>query len=740
MESSQRLKAVTTVVQEDERLNGKHVAAASTGEETVVDVSAKSWDVSLFEKPPSTSAQELYVYHNTFHLIPRSIRRLQRLKTLKFFANEIEILPQETVDLAELESLQVKVSLPGISGISLQKLKSLRELELHRVPPKLKAFSIFSDVSGLKCLTKLSICHFSIRYLPPEIGCLKRLEELDLSFNKLKNLPDALAELVVLKSLRVANNKLVDLPPGISCMRCLESLDLSNNRLTSLAAINLTSMEALCYLNLQYNRLPYDCQIPPWIDCNLEGNEGASSHESESLVKEGLHELHSHRINTHWSCKGCPSLSSTSDPPPSSRCIMNQRMKKGWKKQGDFQQIARQECLNFSRKSRVSEHAEDMPVNMGEEIHSSLSFVSEDSTSDVQLDVDEINLPDRSALSKASSKLIKDTVSRCKCIVSRRNSVIAQYGHADDEKTTRFDRADISEKGVYSCNADSIQSNKNHDYGNETEDGHHPLCSSDVLNVDDGCSSVGAPNVAFKSKRHFDGDLDNPKPSKFRRPIVDCSYLARKYSMESFCSTDDHIPDGFYDAGRDRQFMSLDDYEQSVCVGSREVILVDRGKDEELDAIALSAHLFLSRFQRSNLSSMEEVFDDFLRASILALYVSDCFGGSDRSTSVLRSRRSVVGSTKLQPFICTCSAGCTNDSQVSSQSYISELNLNKLCDSSMQAIKETNSSNIVPLGNLRFGVCRHRAVLMKYLCDRAEPRIPCELVRGYLDFMPHRGM
>lgn len=25
----------------------------------------------------------------------------------------------------------------------------------------------------------------------------------------------------------------------------------------------------------------------------------------------------------------------------------------------------------------------------------------------------------------------------------------------------------------------------------------------------------------------------------------------------------------------------------------------------------------------------------------------------------------------------------------------------------------------------------------QYLCDRADPIIPCELVRGYLDYMPH---
>ena len=44
----------------------------------------------------------------------------------------------------------------------------------------------------------------------------------------------------------------------------------------------------------------------------------------------------------------------------------------------------------------------------------------------------------------------------------------------------------------------------------------------------------------------------------------------------SFCSIKDHLPDGFYDAGRDRPFMSLGDYEQTLELDSREVILLDR--------------------------------------------------------------------------------------------------------------------------------------------------------------------
>ncbi|XVE70210.1 hypothetical protein DITRI_Ditri10aG0054700 [Diplodiscus trichospermus] len=35
---------------------------------------------------------------------------------------------------------------------------------------------------------------------------------------------------------------------------------------------------------------------------------------------------------------------------------------------------------------------------------------------------------------------------------------------------------------------------------------------------------------------------------------------------------------------------------------------------------------------------------------------------------------------------------------------------------------------------MQFGVCRHRALLSKYFCDRMEPPVPRELVRRYLDF------
>lgn len=750
MESSRRLELVainSNAANDEERLNGGDDAASSpSGEEKVVDVSGNSWDLSPFESlPPPSSTQGLYFYHNIFHLIPRSIGGLKRLKTLKFFANEIEILPPEIGDLKQLESLQVKVSLPGLSGISLQKLKSLRDLELCRVPPKIAAFSILGDISDLKCLTKLSICHFSIRYLPPEIGHLKKLEELDLSFNKLKNLPDDLAGLVALKSLRVANNKLVDLPPGISSLRTLEKLDLSNNRLTSLASLKFSSMDALQYLNLQYNKLPYHCQIPSWINCNFEGNgeDICKGETCGSSVEPGLSDIGVHMVHMCQSCNGCHSMSSAlcTELHSSCRCFLSQKRKKGWKRRDDLQQRARQERLNYSRKCRVSDHTDDMSVSMGEESNCCRSYVIEDSNSEIQVDDDEVKLLDSSAKSKSSLNKITVDAESGRCDLIREHSVLPQFSCSENEKNTRFNRSDISEGDDCSHITNFAISNKGYDCENEGVNTHYSYCSVDELNVIDKYSFAEASNLTVKSKRHSDKDLDNPKPSKFRKPVVDCSYLANKYCVESFCSIEDHLPDGFYDAGRDRPFKSLQEYEQCVCIESREVILLDREKDEELDAIALSARLLLSNFQRCNLAPVENgVFDDLPIVSILALFVSDCFGGSDRSTSVLRLRKSILGSDKLQPFICTCSASSLcDDSKVSKQAEgtVSGFDFNELCENSLRVIKKTRNSSVVPLGVMRFGVCRHRAVLMKYLCDRSEPPVPCELVRGYLDFMPH---
>jgi hypothetical protein len=137
-----------------------------------------------------------------------------------------------------------------------------------------------------------------------------------------------------------------------------------------------------------------------------------------------------------------------------------------------------------------------------------------------------------------------------------------------------------------------------------------------------------------------------------------------------------------------------------------------------LDAIVSSAQLLISTLKRPSSETDEDEGHDLLRASVLALFVSDCFGGCDRSASLGRTRRAIVSLRKEQPFICTCYVGSVCDISESSKQTNTpsgHFDFTGLCDRSIHIIKERRNSGIVPIGALQFGVCRHRAVLMKVI-------------------------
>ncbi|WCJ23869.1 Leucine-rich repeat protein kinase family protein [Euphorbia peplus] len=688
-------------------------------DELAVDVTGKRLEFDVLEKVDD-SVEGLYLYKNAFSLFPSSVGLLRKLRTLKFFGNELNLFPAEFGNLVDLERLQVKVSSPGLDGLGFNKLKGLRELELSKAPPRPSVITILSEIAGLKCLTRLSVCHFSIRYLPPEIGCLCNLEYLDLSFNKIKNLPIEISNLSVLISLKVANNKLVELPSSLSSLQRLENLDLSNNRLTSLGSLQLCSMNNLQYLHLQYNKL-LDCsQIPPWICCNLEGNEKNMSNDdlNSSSVEMDVYETSIQSDQKEASSSGPNNATSCliNVSSSNSRCYAARRSSKRWKRRYYMQQRARQERLNNSRKwkgeGRIDLLAQKGSENCKSEKPDLSSETCEESASDIIV-LDEENEKEVFS-SEAENPLIR----------------------GEDEQIGYKDGVHMEN---CSCELESI--NKDEEEESCMHDKDLVSASKESSNEDKGPSSSEKSKIVYKSKRHSDRDLDNPKPCKYHKPTGDCSTLSRKYRDMSFCGIEDRLADGFYDAGRDRPFLPLNIYEQMLPLDSREVILLDRGKDEKLDATVLSAQALVSRLKRLNVivkqGSMVSV-DNLHIVSLLALFVSDHFGGSDKSFTVQRARKAVSGSNYDKPFVCTCSTG-NNDGLTEKQvSGITEQNiLSDLCEKALHSVKARRNSIVVPLGNLQFGVCRHRALLLKYLCDRMEPPIPCELVRGYLDFTPH---
>ena len=135
-----------------------------TDEGVALDVSGKSLEFPAAEENAEDSAAEsLYLYKNVYSLVPKWVGGLARLRTLKFFGNEVNLFAPEFGNLTGLECLQMKISSPGIGGLPLHKLKGLKELELSKGPPRPSAFPLLTEIAALKRLTKLSVCHFSIR-------------------------------------------------------------------------------------------------------------------------------------------------------------------------------------------------------------------------------------------------------------------------------------------------------------------------------------------------------------------------------------------------------------------------------------------------------------------------------------------------------------------------------------------------------------------------------------------------
>lgn len=146
-----------------------------------------------------------------------------------------------------------------------------------------------------------------------------------------------------------------------------------------------------------------------------------------------------------------------------------------------------------------------------------------------------------------------------------------------------------------------------------------------------------------------------------------------------------------------------------------------RKRDEELDAITLSVQALVFHFKQLNGLSRnrdQDAVDVLQIASLLALFVSDHFGGSDRGAIVERTRKAVSGSNYQKPFVCTCSTGnresigTTNKAVVDT---VEDIIFSDLCEKSISSIKVRRNSVIVPIGALQFGVCRHRALLMKVI-------------------------
>lgn len=241
------------------------------------------------------------------------------------------------------------------------------------------------------------------------------------------------------------------------------------------------------------------------------------------------------------------------------RCFGKRRLGKRWKRRQYLQQRVRQERLHPSRKWKFEVHGDTFTIKSSEKCRSCKQVpVVSDSISGCSSDIisvdDELQQPlCEDDLGGASFPDVADLKSKKGLDLEKFTSGV----DCDGENDTYC---------VDACKSEECY----------TLDNERPLnCICGLGDMNNGTASSQVSQTSPKHKRQSDY-LYNPKPSKSRRSTEDQTDISLKYHTMSLCDIEDHLPDGFYDAGRDRPFMSLGDYEQNLDFDSREVILLDR--------------------------------------------------------------------------------------------------------------------------------------------------------------------
>lgn len=235
------------------------------------------------------------------------------------------------------------------------------------------------------------------------------------------------------------------------------------------------------------------------------------------------------------------------------RCFGKRRLGKRWKRRQYLQQRARQERLHHSKKWKLEDHGDTFTIKSSEKCRTC-----------------------------KQAPLASDSISECASDITCVEDQGKQSLYGDDEGGADFlvsaeDDSVKTEEGLDLKNCNCIVSEAASEEENDTHCGDASLtCVCSLGDKAEENFSSQVSKTSLKCKRQSEKHLDNPKPRKSRRSTEGQPTISRKYNITSFCGVKDHLPDGFYDAGRDRPFMSLGEYEQSVEIHSREVILLDR--------------------------------------------------------------------------------------------------------------------------------------------------------------------
>jgi hypothetical protein len=145
-------------------------------------------------------------------VLPESVCRLPRLRSLYLNNNRLTQLPESIGRLAQLQKLSLVLN------------------RLNKLP---------RCIERLAQLELLRVSHNQLTHLPEWIGQLARLHRLHLNSNRLTRLPESIGQLSQLEELYVHRNQLTELPESICQLAQLRKLYLHNNEALNIPAEEL---------------------------------------------------------------------------------------------------------------------------------------------------------------------------------------------------------------------------------------------------------------------------------------------------------------------------------------------------------------------------------------------------------------------------------------------------------------------------------------------------------------------
>ncbi|MEL6438340.1 MAG: COR domain-containing protein [Cyanobacteria bacterium J06621_8] len=227
-------------------------------EQDEVDISnqEKKHDESYYEvlkkieQAVENESISLDLSHMHLTEIPKQIKSLSTLKSLKLIGNNIIEIPSEIGELRNLVKLNLDSNCIEKIPKEITHLENLQELYLFE--NNLDLFDI--SITQLKKLTILSIGNNRIDFLPKKIKNMKSLKELFINNNDISSLPSELGEMTNLNILQVNHNKISCLPSEIGFLTNLEHLKCHNNRLRSIPR-EIGKLNKLTTLTLYENLL-----------------------------------------------------------------------------------------------------------------------------------------------------------------------------------------------------------------------------------------------------------------------------------------------------------------------------------------------------------------------------------------------------------------------------------------------------------------------------------------------------